>query len=89
MEQDAIRDTVRRLARPHVSGGSVIERSVVIAEGAGSAEIMDWISAHDGVGDSSAAVQRGQGLHGARISPPAAATAGLARRWVLPAGALD
>jgi len=78
---------VRRLARPHSSGGMVIERSVILAEGSDSAAILTWISDHDGVADSTAATARGTGLHGLRVE--AAASAGPARRFVLPARAFD
>ncbi len=49
---DATEALVRRLARPHPSGGVVIERSVIIAEGSRSATILRWISEHEGIGDS-------------------------------------
>jgi hypothetical protein len=82
---DAIAVLVRRLARPHASGGMVIERSVILAEGANSAAILDWISDHDGIADSTVASTRSHGLHG----PGAAAAQQVApvRRFVLPARA--
>lgn len=87
MATDAIGARVRRLARPHASGGMVIERSVILAEGTDSAAILTWISEHDGVADSTVATSRGGGLHGPR------ATAGggveVPRRFVLPARAFD
>jgi hypothetical protein len=76
---------VRRLARPHASGGMVIERSVILAEGANSAAILSWISAHDGIADSTTASTRSHGLHGSRASTPLQAEP--ARRFVLPARA--
>jgi hypothetical protein len=85
MTTDAIADLVRRLARPHDSGGMVIERSVIIAEGANSAAIMSWISDHDGIADSTAASTRSHGLHGPRAN--AALQAEPPRRFVLPARA--
>ena len=39
MDDDEVRALVTRLARPHSSGGDVIERSVILAEGAASAEL--------------------------------------------------
>jgi hypothetical protein len=84
---DAISARVRRLARPHSSGGTVIERSVILAEGDDSAAILSWISAHDGVEDSTAAPSRSAGLHGLRES--AGTNTGQARRFVLPAHAFD
>ncbi len=76
---------VRRLARPHASGGMVIERSVILAEGAKSAAILSWISEHDGIADSTAPPTRSHGLHGSRASVPLQAAP--ARRFVLPASA--
>lgn len=87
MATDAIGALVRRLARPHPSGGMVIERSVILAQGDDSAAILDWISEHDGVGDFTAAPSRSGGLHGSRET--AASEAGPARRFVLPARAFD
>jgi hypothetical protein len=84
---DAIGARVRRLARPHSSGGTVIERSVILAEGDDSAAMLSWISDHDGVGDSTAAPVRSAGLHGSRET--VSADAGPARRFVLPAHAFD
>lgn len=84
---DAIGALVRRLARPHSSGGMVIERSVILAEGADSAAILTWIADHDGVADSTAATSPSGGLHGSRATVSAAI--GPARRFVLPARAFD
>jgi hypothetical protein len=85
MTTDETAALVRRLARPHASGGMVIERSVILAEGTNSAVILSWISEHDGIADSTAPSTRSRGLHG-----PCAATPrqdAPARRFVLPAHA--
>ncbi|MFP5361495.1 MAG: hypothetical protein ACLGI5_02050 [Thermoleophilia bacterium] len=85
MDEAAIRALVKRLARPHPSGGTVIERAAIMAEGTGSADVMTWILAHGAVPE--AVVERTstrQGLHGASDSAPRTAS-----RFVLPAGALD
>ena len=87
MDEVAIRALVTRLARPHPSGGDVIERAAILAAGADSADIVGWITQH--AGEPETAVSKGTGgLHGARLTdsaqdvrPPA--------RYVLPAGALD
>lgn len=84
---DAISARVKRLARPHSSGGTVIERSVILAEGDDSAAILSWISAHEGVADSSVAPARSTGIHGLRET--ARTNDGPARRFVLPAHAFD
>jgi hypothetical protein len=85
VEDDAIRALVTRLARPHPSGGSVIERAAIMAEGSASTDVMAWILAHGAVAE--AAVERSstrQGLHGVSDSAPRTTA-----RFVLPAGALD
>jgi hypothetical protein len=64
----------------------VIERSVILAEGANSAAILSWISEHDGVADSTAPATRSHGgLHGSRAN--AVPQDAPARRFVLPARA--
>ncbi len=73
---------VRRLARPHASGGMVIERSVILAEGANAAAILSWISEHDGIADSTVPSTRSHGLHGSRANSPLQAAP--AQRFVLP-----
>jgi len=78
---------VRRLARPHASGGMVIERSVILAEGAKSAAILSWITEHDGIADSTSPSTRSHGLHGSRASAPLQAAP--PRRFVLPARAFQ
>jgi hypothetical protein len=88
-EADLIGTRVRRLARPHASGGMVIERSVILAEGADSTAILAWISDHEGVADSTLARTRGTGLHGPRTSLGDDHQAAPARRFVLPARAFE
>ena len=86
VDDDAIRALVTRLARAHPSGGKVIERAAIIAEGTGSADVMTWIIAHGAVPE--AVVERASprhGLHGV-VSDSAPRTTS---RFVLPAGALD
>ncbi|MFI4989656.1 MAG: hypothetical protein ACHQHO_01905 [Solirubrobacterales bacterium] len=87
MTTDDIGVLVRRLARPHTSGGMVIERSVILAEGSDSGAILSWISEHDGVADSTVAPARSSGLHGSRETP--CLDSAPARRFVLPARAFD
>ncbi|HEX5853395.1 MAG TPA: hypothetical protein VFY36_09900 [Solirubrobacteraceae bacterium] len=78
---------MRRLARPHASGGMVIERSVILAEGSDSAAILSWISDHDGVADSTMATARSGGLHGSRADVSVGTDP--VRRFVLPARAFE
>jgi hypothetical protein len=47
LDDDAIRALVKRLSRRHSSGGEVIERAAILAEGANSAAILTWIEEHD------------------------------------------
>ena len=63
MDDDAIRDLVTRLSRPHPSGGRVVERAAILAAGAGSADVIEWVIGHAGQGETAAA-GRGGGLHG-------------------------
>jgi len=41
MDDDAIRTVVRRLSRPHKSGGESVDRSAILAE-ADSAAVLAW-----------------------------------------------
>jgi hypothetical protein len=84
---DAIRAVVKRLSRPHPSGGAVIESAAIRAEGADSAAIVDWVLAHAGEPEivGPAAPKRGlygTGFGGAVTAPRTPA------RYVLPPGAL-
>lgn len=82
---DATATLIRRLARPHASGGMVIERSVILAEGAKSAAILRWIADHDGVAETTASSARSRGLHGRRAHD--ATQDATPRRFVLPVNA--
>jgi hypothetical protein len=88
MDDDAIRELVTRLARPHPSGGEVIERAVILAEGGDSAAVMAWITDHAGVPEAAVASAPRAGLHGARLSGGVGAKPKAPLRFVLPAGAL-
>ena len=84
---DAIRAVVVRLSRPHASGGDVIERAAILAEGADAAAIVAWIIAHAGEAEATAPRPSSGGLHGARMSHGSGASVS-PRRYVLPVGAL-
>jgi hypothetical protein len=88
MEDDDIRTLVTRLARPHRSGGDVIERAAILAEGADSTEVITWIIDHHGEPEARASASSGHGLHGSRLSSGGAAGSETPLRFVLPAGAL-
>ena len=81
---DAIRAIVTRLARRDPSGGRVIERAAILAEGADCAAVVAWIIAHRGEPEAALpATQRG--LHGARLDTSLAAKPGAPVRYTLPA----
>lgn len=84
---DAIRALVERLARRHPSGGDVIERAAILAEGADCLAVEAWIVAHAGKPEAAVTSSKG-GLHGPRLSDSARADSRPPRRYVLPAGAL-
>ena len=84
---EALRAVVARLARPHRSGGSVIERSAILAEGTGSAAIFRWITDHEGTAEVAAPAAPPRGLHGTGFGGGVTPSRGPAR-YVLPTGAL-
>jgi hypothetical protein len=86
-QDDAIRAVVVRLSRPHASGGDVIERAAILAEGSRSAAILDWITDHDGRAEVAAPAAPAKGLHGTRFSSGGSGGARGPARYVLPAGA--
>lgn len=88
MVDEEIRAVVTRLARRHKSGGTVIERAAILAEGDASQPILDWILAHEGQPEAlSPAVARG-GLYGGRLAE-GSASGGPPRRYVLPRGVVS
>jgi hypothetical protein len=87
-DDDAIRVLVRRLARPHASGGEVIERAAILAAGADSAAVLAWIAAHDGEPESQAPSSAKQGLHSPRVHGHGTQVAAAPQRYVLPPGVL-
>ena len=85
-DDDAIRELLGRLARPHRSGGRVVERASVLAAGADFDVVMAWILEHGGEAEAMAAPKVSRGLH-----DRASATSGKAPtplRFILPASAL-
>jgi len=83
-----IRALLKRLARPHASGGQAVERAALLAEGAQFPAIIAWITDHAGMPETAAAVTGGKGLHGSRMSSDRAADPAKPLRYVLPAGTL-
>jgi hypothetical protein len=89
MDDDALRSVITRLARPHPSGGNVIERAAVLAEGARSGALLAWIADHDGQPEALVPVAARGGLHSARLTSGHVADTSAPRRYVLPPGALS
>lgn len=89
MEDLEIQALVTRLSRPHASGGVVIERAAILAEGGDFTAIMDWITEHSGAPDVAVSATRGHGLHGSRMTGGEASTSRAPLRFVLPPGAVD
>jgi len=90
MDDAAIRALVARLARPHRSGGHVIERSSILAEGDGASDVLAWITENHGEPEAAAAPRdASRGLHGSHFHDRGPARTPVPRRYVLPPGALD
>jgi hypothetical protein len=83
MDDEAIQKLVTRLARAHPSGGTVIERAAIVAEGTGSDLVLDWILAHGAEAEVAVVKTARRGLH--ESEPVASSTPA---RYILPAGAL-
>src|SRR4051795_7207066 len=82
-DDHAMRARVKRLARPHRSGGWVIERASLLAGGARFDGAVAWIEAHGGTPELPTAPSAQPGLHSRRTTEVRAPL-----RFVLPAGAL-
>jgi hypothetical protein len=89
VDDDAIRQVVTRLARPHPSGGKVVERAAVMAEGLDAEAVMAWILDHGGTPDAAVETTTRHGLHGSRLHSSGGSAPRAPSRFVLPAGALD
>jgi hypothetical protein len=79
---------VTRLAHPHASGGVVIERAAILAEGADFSAVMEWIIAHGGKPETTLSAAPRRGLHGLRLNDSGGTESRPPLRFVLPAGAL-
>lgn len=88
MNDQEIATLVKRLARPHPSGGIVIERAAILAAGADYPAIMDWIATHSGTAEATAPARHGHGLHGSRITDGRTPASRRPVRFVLPTEAL-
>jgi hypothetical protein len=88
VDDDAIRALVTRLSRAHPSGGVVIERAAVLAEGGDFESVMAWIVAHGGQPEADVAKASRSGLYGSREHHGHGAAPRIPSRFVLPPGAL-
>jgi hypothetical protein len=91
--EDSARDAeiqalVKRLARPHPSGGDVVERAALLASGSDFAGVLAWINEHDGVAEAMASEPPRRGLHGPRVGISSGTESRTPLRFVLPAGTL-
>jgi hypothetical protein len=89
VDDDAIRALVTRLARAHPSGGTVIERAAIVAEGGDAEAVMTWIVAHGGKPEAAVESTARRGLHGSRLHTGDDSKPRASSRFVLPAGELD
>jgi hypothetical protein len=83
-----IRALLKRLARPHSSGGDVVERAALLASGSDFPTVMKWIADHAGVAETVAREAPRRGLHGQRLGLSDATKPQTPARFVLPAEAL-
>ena len=88
-DDEEIKALVTRLSRRHRSGGIVIERAAIVAEGADSAQVVAWILDHEGEPEAAPDTSSKRGLHSARLSGPIGDEPRAPARYVLPAGALN
>jgi hypothetical protein len=88
-DDQRIKQLVARLSRPHSSGGLVIERAAILADGGDFSAVMGWITAHAGEADATAATSAGRGLHGSRVHGTGATAPTKPLRFLLPADAID
>ena len=88
MDDDAIRCLLTRLGRAHPSGGTVIERAAILAEGADFEGVMRWITDHGGEPEAQVRKASRSGLHGSRVHDSGDAEPRTPSRFVLPVGAL-
>jgi hypothetical protein len=88
VDDDTIRSLLTRLARPHPSGGTVIERAAILAEGADFDAVMAWVVAHGGEPEATVGRPSRSGLHGSRVHERGASEPRTPSRFVLPPDAL-
>jgi len=86
-DSESIRILLRSLARPHRSGGRVIERASLLSHGGEDFHAaLAWIAEHGGQPEAPPSA-RGGGLHGERYAVKQADRT--PARFILPVGALE
>lgn len=81
-DEDELRLVVERLSRRDRSGGRVIERAALLAEGTRSTALIAWLGEHGWEPEAPAAASpRGGGIHGQREHR--SASSGAPTRYVL------
>jgi hypothetical protein len=83
MDNGEISALVARLARPHPSGGVVIERTAILAAGTDFHAVVEWILDHAGQPETLPAA-RPRGLHGSGLNDRGATETRAPLRFVLP-----
>jgi hypothetical protein len=89
VEHDEVKSLVSRLARRQASGGYVVERAAIVAEGADAEAVMSWIVAHGGTAEAAVETSVRHGLHGSRLHAGGGSRSRSPSRFVLPASALE
>src|SRR4051812_45588462 len=88
MDDDAIRALLTRLSRAHPSGGTVVERAAILAEGADFDAVIAWVKAHGGEPEATVAKPSTPGLPGSRVHDTGGADPRVPSRFVPRAGVL-
>ena len=89
VDDDAIRTLLNRLARTHPSGGTVIERAAIVAEGGRSDQVLSWMLAHGAEPEAPVAKTVRHGVHELDRRDGATAAPTTPARYIMPPGALD
>jgi hypothetical protein len=89
VDDDSIRALLKRLARPHPSGGKVVERAAILADGADFDAVMAWVVAHGGTPETAVRAAPSHGLHGPRMTEGAGTAGGTPSRFILPPDAFE
>jgi hypothetical protein len=88
VDDDEIRALLTRLGRAHPSGGTVVERAAILAEGADFDAVIAWAKAHGAEPEATAVKASTSGLHGSRVHDAGRSEPRVPSRFVLPAGVL-